>query len=129
MQEEQAVQVGVERIADSALPCALQLVRRSTFEQPFLRALLLPSGNGIVPPRLIAPSLPFQQGDQVRINAEGEESLALLEHWQNGSNNFNQFTYRLLGAESFDPTLAQKTRGTANSGVIEDCFDALWDSL
>jgi len=129
MQEGQATQVGVERIADSALPCALQLVRRSAFEQPFLRALLLPSGNGIVPPRLIAPSLPFQQGDQVRINAEGEESLALLEHWQSGSTNFNQFSYRLLGAERFEPTLAEKTRATANSGVTEDCFDALWESL
>jgi len=129
MQEGTAIQVGVERIADSALPCALQLVRRSAFEQPFLRALLLPSGNGIVPPRLIAPSLPFQQGDQVRINAEGEESLALLEHWQSGSINFNQFAYRLLSGANFEQPLAQGEMEVQGSAVTEGSFDALWNSL
>jgi len=130
MQEGQGIQVGVERIAGSALPCALQRVRRDPFEQPFLRALLLPSGNGIVPPRLIAPSLPFKQGDQVRINAEGEESLALLEHWQAGSVNFNQFAYRLLGAGGAGSSLAADKMPAPNSASIEEgSFDSLWDSL
>jgi len=130
MQEGSAIQVGVERIAGSALPCALQRVRSGQFEQPFLRALLLPSGNGIVSPRLITPSLPFKQGDQVRINAEGEESLALLEHWQAGSINFNQFSYRLLGADGAKPALATGKMPAADSASIEEgSFDNLWDSL
>jgi len=130
MQKGQDIQVGVERIADSALPCALQLVRRGLFEQPFLRALLLPSGNGIVSPRLIAPRLPFKQGDQVRINTEGKERLALLEHWQAGSVNFNQFAYRLLGTGGAEPSLASgKMPAPDSASIEEDSFDSLWNSL
>jgi len=133
MQEGQAIQVGVERIAGSALPCALQRVRSEQFDQPFFRALQLPSDNddnGMVLPRLITPSLPFKQGDRVRINAEGEESPALLEHRQAGSINFNQFTYRLLGAGGAEPALATGKIAALDSLSIEEgSFDSLWDSL
>jgi len=130
MQEGESIQAGVEHIADNALPCALQRVRSGPFEQPFLRALLLPADNTAAPAQLIAPSLPFQQGDQVRIHTGEEERLALLEHCQGGSINFNQFAYRLLGEGGVGSSLWMENNATARDASIQESrFDALWDTL
>jgi|GEM_PF-1684471 len=123
-QDGETVRVGVQQIAGTARPCALQRVGRAG-EAPFLPALLLPVSEADTSLRLIAPSLPFAQGDQVRITSEGKESLALLIQRQSGSSNFNQFEYRLAEEEENKAPIeeVQSTSGR------ETNFDALWNTL
>jgi len=120
-QDDISTEVGVERIAYGAVPCALQRVCEGTFNTPFLHALLLPATDDKTSIALIAPKLPFQQGDQVRICLEGEETIALLERKIGGSANFNQFACQLLEK--------QNTQMEPASAAETENFDALWQTL
>jgi hypothetical protein len=64
---------------------------------------------------LLAPRLPFQEGNKVMINTQGEEHRAGLDRRVASTHSFNQFAYRSLE--------------TARNGGSEEDFDSLWKSL
>jgi len=129
-QDGTTVRLGIERIADTAQPCGLQSLRHSSGKASlFFRALLLESAKG-TQPQLLAPSLPFQQGDKVCINVEGEERLAVLERRVSGSVNFNLFAYSLLeGKNQESAPSAAGNRASPAARPSDEHFDTLWDTL
>lgn len=109
-------QMGIELVAPHARPCGLQLVRSRDDHSQYLRGLLLPEISAIdLPATLLAPRLPFQEGNKVLINTQGEEHRAGLDRRVASTHSFNQFAYRSL-------------EGAQNGGGEED-FDSLWKSL
>lgn len=109
-------QMGIELVAPHAQPCGLQLVRSRDDHSHYLRGLLLPEISAIdLPATLLAPRLPFQEGNKVLINTHGEEHRAGLDRRVASTHSFNQFAYRSLEA--------------AQNGGSEEDFDSLWKSL
>ena len=109
-------QMGIELVAPHAQPCGLQLVRTRDDHSHYLRGLLLPEISAIdLPATLLAPRLPFQEGNKVLINTQGEEHRAGLDRRVASTHSFNQFAYRSLE--------------TARNGGSEEDFDSLWKSL
>jgi hypothetical protein len=122
-------QMGVELIAPQAQPCGLQLVRKSDQSSQYLRALLLPEIAAISrAASLITPRLPFQEGNKVQINLNGNELKALLSHRLTSTGSFSQFEYRTLEvpAERNQPP-ASSLESPARAE--DEDFDSLWKSL
>ncbi|MHC8348452.1 molecular chaperone [Pseudomonas sp. RT4P38] len=114
-------QMGIEQVAPFAEPCGLQLVRTRDDHSQYLRGLLLPQISAIdLPATLLAPRLPFQEGNKVMINTNGEERRVGLDRRVASTNSFNQFAYR--------PLETAKNDNAAVSGAEEN-FDSLWKSL
>ncbi|MCG6577747.1 molecular chaperone [Pseudomonas sp. AF32] len=113
-----AMQMGIELVAPYAQPCGLQLVREPDKQGHYLRGLLLPEISAIdLPPTMIAPRLPFQEGQKVVINTNGQEHRAGLDRRVTSTHSFNQFAYH---QEDSEPT---------GKGDSEGDFDSLWKSL
>lgn len=109
-------QMGIELVAPHARPCGLQLVHSRDDHSQYLRGLLLPEISAIdLPATLLAPRLPFQEGNKVLINTQGEEHRAGLDRRVASTHSFNQFAYRSLEV--------------ARNGGSEEDFDSLWKSL
>jgi hypothetical protein len=122
-------QMGVELIAPYAQPCGLRLLRKADQSSEYLRALLLPEISVISrPATLIVPRLPFQEGQKVQINQNGDEHRAMLSRRQTGSTSYNQFEYQLVGQTSATQETSVTAPGTQASPGVED-FDSLWKSL
>lgn len=117
-------QMGIEQVAPYAEPCGLQLVRTRDEHSHYLRGLLLPAISAVdQPATLLAPRLPFQEGNKVLINTNGEERRAGLDRRVASTNSFNQFAYRSLEA-------ARNGNGAGNGGGgSEEDFDSLWKTL
>lgn len=114
-------QMGIEMIAPHAQPCGLQLIRTTDQGSPYLRALLLPEVRAIdQPATLLAPRLPFQEGNKVKINTSGEERRAGLGKRRTGTGSFNQFEYQTIEVP--------RTQGPAGTTTEEE-FDSLWTLL
>ncbi|MBP8184471.1 MAG: molecular chaperone [Pseudomonas sp.] len=122
-------QMGIELVAPFAQPCGLQLMRKTEQHSQFLRALLLPAIAAISrPATLITPRLPFQEGNKVLINLNGNEQRAVLSRKQTSTGSFTQFEYRnveLSNAPQGKPVTAPS--GQVKAG--EEDFDSLWKSL
>lgn len=117
-------QMGIEQVAPYAEPCGLQLVRTQDDHSHYLRGLLLPAISAIdLPATLLAPRLPFQEGNKVLINTNGEKRRAGLDRRVASTNSFNQFAYRSLETAKSD--------NVTGSGVVnsEEDFDSLWKTL
>jgi hypothetical protein len=121
--------MGIELIAPHAQPCGLQLMRKAEQNSQYLRALLLPEISAISrPASLITARLPFQEGNKVLINSNGQETRAVLSHRQTSTGSFNQFEYRSVEQPPSDhgkPVTATKSHGAGG----EEDFDSLWKSL
>lgn len=114
-------QIGIEQVAPCAEPCGLQLVRTRDDHSQYLRGLLLPEISAIdLPATLLAPRLPFQEGNKIMINTNGEERRVGLDRRVASTNSFNQFAYR--------PLETAKNDNAAVRGAEEN-FDSLWKSL
>jgi hypothetical protein len=115
-------QMGIELVAPHAQPCGLQLVRVSEQNSQFLRGLLLPEIRAIdIPASLLAPRMPFQEGNKVIINTQGEERPAGLGLKMTSTGSFNQFEYHLLEVPKPSPA--------ADDAAPEEDFDSLWKDL
>lgn len=117
-------QMGIEQVAPYAEPCGLQLIRSSDEHSQYLRGLLLPAISAIdLPATLLAPRLPFQEGNKVLINTNGQERPAELERRVTSTNSFNQFAYCSLEVA--------RNENAAEGGVVgvTQEFDSLWKSL
>lgn len=113
-------QMGIELIAPFAQPCGLQIVRAEQ-NSPYMRALLLPEIRAIEQPAtLLAPRLPFKEGNGVMINIAGQEHRGQLGHQRTSSGSYNQFEY-----QTFE--LPSAAGGSAPKAEQE--FDSLWSSL
>ncbi|EIK96433.1 hypothetical protein PMM47T1_10917 [Pseudomonas sp. M47T1] len=110
-------QMGIELIAPHAHPCGLQLLRSNEQSSQYVRGLQLPEIRAIdIQASLIAPRLPFQEGQKVMINTHGEENRAHLGRKVSSTGSFNQFEYRVLEAAH-----AATQPGSE--------FDSLWKDL
>ncbi|WP_019340014.1 hypothetical protein [Stutzerimonas stutzeri] len=122
-------QMGVELIAPQAQPCGLRLLRKTDQGSEYLRALLLPEISVISrPATLIVPRLPFQEGQKVQINQNGDEHRAMLCRRQAGTSSYNQFEYQLVGLTATTQETSITARGTRATSRGED-FDSLWNTL
>lgn len=122
-------QMGVELIAPAAQPCGLRLLRKTEQSSEYLRALLLPEISVISrPATLIVPRLPFQEGQKVQINQNGDEHRAQLCRRQTGTSSYNQFEYQLVGVVAPPQETPITARGTQAATRGED-FDSLWNTL
>ncbi|UVL84511.1 molecular chaperone [Pseudomonas sp. B21-028] len=114
-----AMQMGIELVAPYAQPCGVQLVREKSEPSHYLRGLLLPEISAIeLPATMIAPRLPFQEGQQVLINTNGQELRAGLDRRVTSTHSFNQFAYH-----------QEDTGPAGGGGDQEGDFDSLWKSL
>ncbi|HYQ38316.1 MAG TPA: molecular chaperone, partial [Pseudomonas sp.] len=95
----------------------------------YLRGLLLNAIPALGRPALlIAPHLPFQQGQKILLNLDGEIQRILLTRRHALGDSFNQFEYRRLDtpAESErKPVTGLRIVGETE----EEGFDSLWESL
>jgi hypothetical protein len=122
-------QMGIELIAPHAQACGLQLVRKTEQNSQYLRALLLPEISAISRPAcLITARLPFQEGNKVSINLDGNEHRAVLSRRQTSTGSFNQFEYRSIGHVASDQRKPVTAAESRTPGGEED-FDSLWKSL
>ncbi|RMO65162.1 hypothetical protein ALQ37_01096 [Pseudomonas syringae pv. aptata] len=113
-------QMGIELIAPFALPCGMQLIREQQNSQ-YLRTLMLPEVRAMgKPPTVLAPRLPFQEGNKVMINVNGEERRASLSNRQVSSASYNQFEYQMYDA----PKAAEIEKARPDQE-----FDSLWGTL
>lgn len=122
-------QMGIELVAPFAQPCGLQLMRKTEQHSQFLRALLLPAIAAISrPATLITPRLPFQEGNKVLINLNGNEQRAVLSRKQTSTGSFTQFEYRSVELAS-SPQGKPVTAPSPQTKAGEEDFDSLWKSL
>lgn len=122
-------QMGIELIAPLAQPCGLQLLRKTEQSSQYLRALLLPEIAAISrPASVITPRLPFQEGNRVQLNQNGEERRATLTHKLTATASFSQFEYRAFEAVG-DAGDKPVTPSSGKAGPGDEDFDSLWKSL
>lgn len=121
-------QMGVELIAPNAQPCGLQLLRSSEKSSHFLRALLVPQIQALSrPASVIAPRIPFQEGNKVAINQQGTELTATLTKRSMHTGSISQFEYSILDA----PLQPDPAQHSADEHAVHNTenFDALWKAL
>ena len=129
-QRDAELQLGIELLAPRARACGLRPQPRQGQPGQFLRALLLGAIPALGrPPLLIAPHLPFQQGQKVLLNLDGEIQRILLTQRQPLGESFNQFEFRRL--DDTDQTAPRKpvTGLRIADEAAEEGFDSLWQSL
>ncbi len=93
------VRTGIELLSPSAIPVAARVVRTKSGVTEFSRALLLPALPSIDQPEtLITPRLPFQAQQKIQMQYGGRQITAHLDGCIRNTENFNQFTFRVLGS-------------------------------
>ncbi|MCO6056459.1 molecular chaperone [Pseudomonas sp. MOB-449] len=122
-------QMGIELVAPQAQSCGVLLMRKGEQNSHYLRALLLPAISAISrPATLITPRLPFQEGNKVQINLQGNEHRAVLTRRLTSTGSFNQFEYRIFEQPTPPQGKPVTAPGSQQPGGEED-FDSLWKSL
>lgn len=123
----ESTQMGIELMTPNAQPCGLQLLRSGDLPSHFLRALLVPEIPALSrPTSVIAPRIPFQEGNKVIINQYGKELKAVLTKRVMHTASISQFEFRLLAAPqpvNIDTPSTQKSQSSGEN------FDSLWKSL
>ncbi|GAB7530747.1 hypothetical protein PS3A_31580 [Pseudomonas sp. 3A(2025)] len=113
-------QMGIELIAPFAQPCGMQLIGELQNSQ-YLRSLMLPEIRPMEkPPTVLAPRLPFKEGNKVMMNVNGDEKRAALKGRHIASASYNQFEYQIFEAP--------KVAGQDKSRTGEE-FESLWGTL
>jgi hypothetical protein len=121
-------QMGIELISPVAQPCGLKLLRKGDASSQYLRALLLPAIEAISrPSSLITPRLPFQEGNKVLLNLNGDENRAILGQRHAQTASFNHFEFRSLEENRPQSSASSLSKGGNSSG--DEDFDSLWNSL
>jgi hypothetical protein len=123
------LQLGIELLAPRARACGLRLQPSSGQPGQYLRGLLLNAIPALGRPALlIAPHLPFQQGQRILLNLDGELQRLLLTRRHALSDSFNQFEYHRL-----DTPAESERKPVTGLRIVseeeEEGFDSLWESL
>ena len=91
-------QLGVELLASRLEPCAIRPVITVGDEAPFRPGFLIPAIDVFrVPPGLIAPLLPFREGQKVEILDGEQRRLAKLAELVSTPGEFSQFRLEWIG--------------------------------
>ena len=99
------LKTGLELLSPRAVPALARVVRTKSGATEFTRALLLPALPTINQPEtLITPRLPFQAQQKVQIQYDDKQITAHLDGCLRSTENFNQFTFRVLGSYLEKPT-------------------------
>ena len=129
-QRDSHLQLGVELLAPRAQPCGLRPLPKAGQPGQYLRGLLLEAIPALDrPPLLIAPHLPFQQGQKILLNLDGREQRILLGRRFPLSDSFNQFEFRPLEETATAPERKPLTGLQMIGGPEAEGFDSLWESL
>lgn len=130
------LQLGIELLAPRAKPCGLRPQGEDKAQGQYLRGLLLNAIPALGRPALlIAPTLPFQQGQKVLLNLDGQERAVQLTRRHALSGSFNQFEYRPLEtpAPRGEPARPGDGKSITSLRLLGDSeplgFDSLWESL
>lgn len=123
------LQLGIELLAPRAQPCSLRALQANGKPGQHLRGLMIGAIPALGrPPMLIAPHLPFQQGQRVLLHLDGRDQRILLTRRHILSGSFNQFEYHSLEAAE-----ASKRKSFTALSLVDDTaaegFDSLWQSL
>jgi len=122
--KQHGTQIGVELLAPSAQPCGVQLIQKTGDHSEYLRGLLLPELSAIgQAATLITPRLPFQTGQKILLNQQGEETKCQLNRRVAATGSFSQFELKIFS----NAGVLDTSKIVKNSG--EDDFDSLWPSL
>ena len=121
--------LGVELLAPRARACGLRPQPKVRQAGQYLRSLLLSAIPALGRPALlIAPTMPFQQGQKIMLNIDGEVQRILLTQRQALSDSFSQFEYRQLDTP-IEPERKPVTGLSIVGEAREEGFDSLWESL
>lgn len=128
------LQLGIELLAPRAQPCGLRPQPERNQPGHYLRGLLLNAIPALGrPAMLIAPHLPFQQGQKIVLNLDGREQAVQLTRRHALSGSFNQFEYRSLEAAPAAPRAAADGKSVTALRLVGEPdpvgFDSLWESL
>lgn len=122
--KQHGTQIGIELLAPSAQPCGVQLIQKTGDNSEYLRGLLLPELSAISQAAtLITPRLPFQTGQRILLNQQGEETKCQLNRRVAATGSFSQFELKIFSGNG----VAELPKVTKPSG--DDDFDSLWPSL
>ncbi|UZE96978.1 hypothetical protein [Alkalimarinus alittae] len=122
--KQHGTQIGIELLAPSAQPCGVQLIQKTGDNSEYLRGLLLPELSAISQAAtLITPRLPFQTGQRILLNQQGEETKCQLNRRVAATGSFSQFELKIFSGTA----ITELPKATKTGG--EDDFDSLWPSL
>lgn len=122
--KQHGTQIGIELLAPSAQPCGVQLIQKTGDNSEYLRGLLLPELSAISQAAtLITPRLPFQTGQRILLNQQGEETKCQLNRRVAATGSFSQFELKIFSGTG----VSELPKATKASG--DDDFDSLWPSL
>ncbi|WP_250655006.1 hypothetical protein [Alkalimarinus coralli] len=122
--KQHGTQIGIELLAPSAQPCGVQLIQKTGDHSEYLRGLLLPELSSIgQAATLITPRLPFQTGQKILLNQQGQETKCQLNRRVAATGSFSQFELKVFSTANI--TEAPKVTKSSE----EDDFDSLWPSL
>lgn len=123
------LQLGIELLAARAQPCSLRTRLANGQAGQHMRGLLIGAIPALGrPPVLIAPHLPFQQGQRVLLHLDGRDQRILLTRRHVLSGSFNQFEYRSLEVADV-PERKPFTALSLVDDTLAEGFDSLWQSL
>ncbi|MFD2231488.1 hypothetical protein [Alkalimarinus sediminis] len=122
--KQHGTQIGIELLAPSAQPCGVQLIQKTGENSEYLRGLLLPELSAIgQAATLITPRLPFQTGQKILLNQQGEETKCQLNRRVAATGSFSQFELKIFSGGGIEE-LPKATKSSS-----DDDFDSLWPSL
>lgn len=88
---------GVELLSSQAAPYGASIVHKSGDEVDHMRVFLIPEQKAVKQKaRLVTPSVPFQEGQKIRLNQRGKEKTVQLLRKIMDTGSISQFEFRTL---------------------------------
>jgi hypothetical protein len=117
-------QMGVELLAPNSRPCGIRQLHKTGAHGDYLRALYIPEIKAIgQDASVLTPRMPFNIGNKVTINLDGEEEKYQLTKRILSTGIISQFQIRRVAQKVSEPTRRQ------NPSQDGDNFESLWRQL
>lgn len=121
--KEFGTQMGVELLAPNSKPCGIRMLNKTGAHGDYLRALYIPEIKAIgQDASVLTPRMPFNVGNKVTINLEGQEEKYQLTKRLLSTGIISQFQIRTVTQKSSQP---QRSSAPDDS----DNFENLWRQL
>lgn len=122
--KEIGTQMGIELLAPNSRPCGIRLLNKTGSHGDFLRALFIPEIKAIgQDASVITPKLPFNIGNKVSININGEDEKYQLTKRIMSTGIISQFQIRSVTQRPMD------SEQTSSTSADADSFESLWRQL